>query len=292
MDTINKTLAQAYLDMYETKEVKTERKSWVPEAIADEDVADFMGAAAAAAKAGKKEFKFGDKTYKVTMKKDTVDAISDEAEVCEKCGKVHEGSCMKESNDIQEAVKVKPEKFKGKNKEERDANTLLTRFGLVYGKTDKMMSFEGPKYIDPKTGISVLITRKGKAFAASAKNGQTIQRPTDIMNLAQWLQDNGMTRKEEVKEAVDEAKKAKGKPLSQKQIKRALQSVKAQPKDKVSLKKAPWDESLDESPEEPRAKGEKDFKKMHDDNTEIVDEKDGEDETFDNIKKSADSIKK
>ena len=187
MDTINKTLAQAYLDMYETKEVKTERKSWVPEAIADEDVADFMGAAAAAAKAGKKEFKFGDKTYKVTMKKDTVDAISDEAEVCEKCGKVHEGSCMKES--------------------------------------------------------------------------------------------------------VDEAKKAKGKPLSQKQIKRALQSVKAQPKDKVSLKKAPWDESLDESPEQPRAKGEKDFKKMHDDNTEIVDEKDGEDETFDNIKKSANAIK-
>lgn len=188
MDTINKTLAQAYLDMYETKEVKTERKSWVPEAIADEDVADFMGAAAAAAKAGKKEFKFGDKTYKVTMKKDTVDAISDEAEVCEKCGKVHEGSCMKES--------------------------------------------------------------------------------------------------------VDEAKKAKGKPLSQKQIKRALQSVKAQPKDKVSLKKAPWDESLDESPEQPRVKGEKDFKKMHDDNTEIVDEKDGEDETFDNIKKSANAIKK
>ena len=81
MDTINKTLAQAYLDMYETKEVKTERKSWVPEAIADEDVADFMGAAAAAAKAGKKEFKFGDKTYKVTMKKDTVDAISDEVAV-------------------------------------------------------------------------------------------------------------------------------------------------------------------------------------------------------------------
>ena len=66
----------------------------------------------------------------------------------------------------------------------------------------------------------------------------------------------------------------------------------AAPKDKVSLKKAPWDESLDESPEQPRAKGEKEFKKMHDDNTEIVDEKDGEDKTFDNIKKSANSIKK
>jgi len=139
MDTINKTLAQAYLDMYETK---TKRESWVPEAVADEDVADFMGAAAAAAKAGKKEFKFGDKTYKVTMKKSTADKIDEAEEACPDCGKVHEGSCMKES------------------------------------------------------------------------------------------------------------------------------------------------------PEEPRAKGEKEFKKMHDDNTEIVDEKDGEDETFDNIKKSADAIKK
>lgn len=192
MDTINKTLAQAYLDMYETKEVKTERKSWVPEAIADEDVADFMGAAAAAAKAGKKEFKFGDKTYKVTMKKDTVAAISDEATVCEECGKVHEGSCNEEVKE----------------------------------------------------------------------------------------------------ETVDEVKKAKGKPLSQKQIKRALQSVKAQPKDKVSLKKAPWDESLDESPEQPRAKGEKEFKKMHDDNIEISDEEKNDEENFKNIKKSADAIKK
>jgi len=191
MDTINKTLAQAYLDMYETKEVKTERKSWVPEAIADEDVADFMGAAAAAAKAGKKEFKFGDKTYKVTMKKSTADAI-EEAVVCEECGEMHEGSCNEEVKE----------------------------------------------------------------------------------------------------ETVEEAKKAKGKPLSQKQIKRALQSVKAKPKDKVSLKKAPWDESLDESPEQPRAKGEKEFKKMHDDNIEINDEEKNDEENFKNIKKSADAIKK
>jgi hypothetical protein len=140
MDKINKTIAQAYLSMYEAK--KVERASWVPEDITDEGAAEFMGAAAAAAKDGKKEFKFGDKTYKVTMKKSTADKIDDAVEVCPDCGKVHEGSCMKES------------------------------------------------------------------------------------------------------------------------------------------------------PEEPRAKGEKDFKKMHDDNTEIVDEKDAADETFDNIKKSADSIKK
>jgi hypothetical protein len=203
MDSINKSIAQAYLDMYETKQLdeinmktKAGRKkaadeadahykamvkkwganhpatkdaekaakamkqkameqkaSWVPESIADEDVADFMGAAAAAAKAGKKEFKFGDKTYKVTMKKSTADKIDEaEVEMCEKCGKVHEGSC-------------------GSN--------------------------------------------------------------------------------ENVKE-----------------------------------------EALDESPEQPRAKGEQDFKKMHDDNTEVKDEEDDDKENFKNIKKSADAIKK
>ena len=243
MDKINQSLAQAYRSMYEAKKV-VERAKWVPEDITDEGAAEFMGAAAAAAKAGKKEFKFGDKTYKVTMKKSTADKI-DEAGMCEKCGKVHEGSCMKEST-INEAVKIKPEKFKGKNQGARDANTLLTRFGMVYGKTNNMQSFESPKHIDPKSGISVSIVRNGKSFAASKANGQTIQGPTDIMKLAKWLEDNGMTRKEEVKE----------------------------------------------SPDQPRAKGEQEFKKMHDDNVEIADEKDGEDKTFDNIKKSANAVKK
>jgi len=90
-DNITAALSSAYKAMYEKKEIT--REKWVPESITDEDVADFMGAAAAAAKAGKKEFKFGDKTYKVTMKKDTAKQIDDEVNVCEECGKVHEGSC-------------------------------------------------------------------------------------------------------------------------------------------------------------------------------------------------------
>lgn len=93
-------IANAYVAMYEAKTVK--RESWVPESITDEDVADFMGAAAAAAKAGKKDFKFGDKTYKVTMKKDTAAEINDAVEVCEKCGKVHEGSCSAEESEVKE----------------------------------------------------------------------------------------------------------------------------------------------------------------------------------------------
>jgi hypothetical protein len=54
-DNITAALSAAYKSMYEKKEVT--REKWVPESIADEDVASFMGAAAAAAKAGKKELK-------------------------------------------------------------------------------------------------------------------------------------------------------------------------------------------------------------------------------------------
>ena len=39
MDNITKSIASAYVKMYEAKAVK--REAWVPEAIADEDVADF-----------------------------------------------------------------------------------------------------------------------------------------------------------------------------------------------------------------------------------------------------------
>ena len=61
--------------------------------------------------------------------------------------------------------------------------------------------------------------------------------------------------------------------------------------------KAIKEEALDEVTKdtdvlEPRAKGEKDFKKMHDDNVEINDEEKNDEENFKNIKKSADAIKK
>jgi len=188
---INKSLAQAYVNMYEAK--KVERESWIPEAIADEDVADFMGAAAAAAKAGKKEFKFGDKTYKVTMKKSTADKIDEAEEACPDCGKVHEGSCMKESTE--ELDENNSDKYMWK-----DINAALMKAGM-----------------NPPQIMKVLSGLKGKAIK---------------------------------------------------------------------------EEALDESPEEPRAKGEKDFKKMHDDNTEIHDEEKNDEENFKNIKKSADAIKK
>jgi hypothetical protein len=192
----NLSLARAYLDMYEAK--KVERESWIPEAIADEDVADFMGAAAAAAKAGKKEFKFGDKTYKVTMKKSTADKIDEAEEACPDCGKVHEGSCMKESTE--ELDENNSDKYMWK-----DINAALMKAGM-----------------NPPQIMKVLSGLKGKAIKEEALDEVT--KDTDVL--------------------------------------------------------------------EPRAKGEKDFKKMHDDNVEINDEEKNDEENFKNIKKSADAIKK
>lgn len=63
----------------ESQENPIERAAWVPKSVLDEDVPAFMGAAAAAKKAGQDEFEFGGKKYKVTMKDKTADAIMKEA---------------------------------------------------------------------------------------------------------------------------------------------------------------------------------------------------------------------
>lgn len=94
--------------LMEMAKPKTERATWVPEAILDDDVADFMGAAAAAKKAGKKEFEFGGKKYKVTMKDKTADAISEES--CPECGPDGECQCeepVKEALDAKDTDTVK-----------------------------------------------------------------------------------------------------------------------------------------------------------------------------------------
>jgi len=230
----NKSIAQAYLSMQEAScnsGKKTKRESWIPEAIADEDVADFMGAAAAAAKAGKKEFKFGDKTYKVTMKKSTADKIDDAVKVCEECGKVHEGSCNEEVQEKADDDTVRMIKANPKMK-------------------DKIL-----KGLSPKARKEV-----EKALAEDLEENNS--------DKYMWKDINAACMKA---------------GCSTSQIMKMLSALKG---------KAIKEETLDESPEEPRAKGEKDFKKMHDDNTEIHDEEKNDEENFKNIKKSADAIKK
>jgi hypothetical protein len=99
------SIRTAMMEMYGAKKVK--REAWVPEGIADEDVSDFMGAAAAAKKAGKDSFKFGDKTYKVTMKSTTarqIDAAKEiEEQSCE-CGENAECEC---AEPVEEALDAK-----------------------------------------------------------------------------------------------------------------------------------------------------------------------------------------
>ena len=64
-----------------SKQVLSEAiKYHIPEDIPANERTAFHGAAAAAAKAGKKNFNFGGKTHPVTMKKDTANKIADQKE--------------------------------------------------------------------------------------------------------------------------------------------------------------------------------------------------------------------
>ena len=70
----------------DVKEKKMEEsfKYHIPEDIPANERTAFHGAAAAAAKAGKKKFNFGGKTHPVTMKKDTATKIADQKESVKK----------------------------------------------------------------------------------------------------------------------------------------------------------------------------------------------------------------
>ena len=62
------------------KSLKSDVEFEVPEEIEKEGGADFIGAASKAAAAGKKEFKFGDKTYPVKIKKDVAKKVASKME--------------------------------------------------------------------------------------------------------------------------------------------------------------------------------------------------------------------
>ena len=62
------------------KSLKSDVEFEVPEEIEKEGFADFIGAASKAAAAGKKEFKFGDKTYPVKIKKDVAKKVASKME--------------------------------------------------------------------------------------------------------------------------------------------------------------------------------------------------------------------
>lgn len=80
----------------------------IPEEILDDDVADFIGAASKAAQAGKKTFKFGDKEYPVTIKKDTAKKVAskmDEEKPAKKEEKEDKNKGKKEPVQIDPEIK-------------------------------------------------------------------------------------------------------------------------------------------------------------------------------------------
>ena len=120
------SMRTAIMEMYGAKKVK--REAWVPESILDDDVSHFMGAAAAAKKAGKSHFDFGGKKYKVTMKSDAAKKISEES--CPECGA--DGECQCEQ-PVQEAADMDP-KDHVKYNDEMEMYCVYNKDGKVVAK--------------------------------------------------------------------------------------------------------------------------------------------------------------
>jgi len=104
---VSKSLVDAVSAVLSGKKPVAERKD-IPEEILDDDVADFIGAASKAAQAGKKTFKFGDKEYPVTIKKDTAKKVAskmDEEKPTKKEEKEDKDKGKKEPVQIDPAIK-------------------------------------------------------------------------------------------------------------------------------------------------------------------------------------------
>lgn len=114
-----------------TQETVQENKYVIPEEIPANERTAFHGAAAAAAKAGKKSFNFGGKTHPVTMKKDTARAIADQNEALDDKDKstlmkvakklkgasaAHAGQSKAIMKDIQDQKDMDPRDHVGKSK--------------------------------------------------------------------------------------------------------------------------------------------------------------------------------
>jgi hypothetical protein len=94
-----------------------ESKFLIPEEIPANERTAFHGAAAAAAKAGKKSFNFGGKTHPVTMKKDAATAIADQKEALDK---KDVSSVKKVVKDLKGAVKAHGAQAKSLEKDIKD----------------------------------------------------------------------------------------------------------------------------------------------------------------------------
>ena len=104
-------------------EENMQQKFIIPEEIPANERTAFHGAAAAAAKAGKKSFSFGGKTHPVTMKKDLANKIADQKE------SAHEDEKEKEMDP-----EVKKEKLKKKTANAKNGETATMNPKMDSGK--------------------------------------------------------------------------------------------------------------------------------------------------------------
>ena len=104
-------------------EENMQQKFIIPEEIPANERTAFHGAAAAAAKAGKKSFSFGGKTHPVTMKKDLANKIADQKE------SAHEDEKEKEMDP-----EVKKEKLKKKTANVKSGETATMNPKMDNGK--------------------------------------------------------------------------------------------------------------------------------------------------------------
>jgi hypothetical protein len=96
-----------------------------------------------------------------------------------KSGKKMDGS------DIQESVTVKPKTWSSIEGDGKIVSRLKNA-GYVYGKTSNMSREDDPAWINPKTGVQVIIEPIGDfgrlKVMASSKDGGTVLRPTLVSN--------------------------------------------------------------------------------------------------------------
>ena len=140
-----------------SKQVLSEAfKYHIPEDIPAHERTAFHGAAAAAAKQGKKNFNFGGKTHPVTMKKDTANAIT---------SMKHHNKDDKMKKEMAEPMSKKKEK-----KEALDKKDVKTVKGVIKGLK---------KAVATHSGQVKTLTKDIKDDVAAVKQNEPLQKKLD-----------------------------------------------------------------------------------------------------------------
>jgi len=157
-----------------------ENKFLIPEEIPANERTAFMGAAAAAHKAGKSHFNFGGKKHAVTMKKDTAQAVNSDTQK-EAVVDTHKSADKKPENytdtDGKQRTRMVPTKKKQKASDggkegDIDMNPKMEKEGADYQKKTPKAPSSGRKPVDPnatkfKRNANPKLDRDGKPWQES-----------------------------------------------------------------------------------------------------------------------------